>query len=319
MAREEYIPVAADDWYQRRRNDAEGKFFVSMANQGPRKGEGGDTRQGIYCLTADGKLLAYKNVGQNPQAMRDLLREGLSKWRKLPDSDRLPGAFHVPDHGPMDHSFFRSPPAGGLILNVYARALDRKQDERIWAFTDAVCKVGSGDEASRDHLWLTDAEWRSLLPANPRQGDKFPMPIGIAERVLRFHLVDNTRGEPPMWRREHIRRSELIWHIEDVRAETVRLRLEGSVLVATSKDLAQAERGYEATLLGYLTYNPISRDIRRFDLVSVGDHWGAGPYTRRARPGRTPLGIAFEMAGGESPADRVAPQGAREIRDYFGR
>ena len=47
MANEEYIAVAGDDWYQRRRDDAEGQFFRRVADQGPRKGTGGSTRQGI--------------------------------------------------------------------------------------------------------------------------------------------------------------------------------------------------------------------------------------------------------------------------------
>src|SRR6478672_1245892 len=62
MATEDFVPVTADDWYQRRRQDAEGEFFRKVADQGPRKGEGGSTRQGIYCLTAAGQLLNYKNA-----------------------------------------------------------------------------------------------------------------------------------------------------------------------------------------------------------------------------------------------------------------
>lgn len=80
MATEDYLPVAADDWYQRRREDAEGKFFRDVSNQGPRKGKVGATRQGIYCLTADGKLLTYKNAGQAPDVMRETLRQSLSEW-----------------------------------------------------------------------------------------------------------------------------------------------------------------------------------------------------------------------------------------------
>src|SRR5688572_8479416 len=97
MATENFIPVTGDDWYQRRREDAEGEFFRKVANQGPRKGEGGTTRQGIYCLTADGKLLAYKNAGQDPAAMRDVLRSALKAYWRLPEAQRKPGAVQVED------------------------------------------------------------------------------------------------------------------------------------------------------------------------------------------------------------------------------
>ena len=32
LATEEFIPVAGDDWYQRRREDAEGEFFKKVAD-----------------------------------------------------------------------------------------------------------------------------------------------------------------------------------------------------------------------------------------------------------------------------------------------
>ena len=314
LGRAEYISVAADDWYQRRRQDAEGRFFVSVANQGPRKGEGGATRQGIYVLTPGGKLLAYKNAGQNPEVMREVLQQGLEKWRMLPESERAPGAIKVPGHGPVDAAYVRTPPPGGLILSVYARALDQPAPAK---FSDAVCKPGGGDEASRDHLWLTEAEWKTLIPSSPKKGNEFSMPPRIAERILRFHLIDNTRGEPPLWRRDQIRSSAMKWVVEKAAPAEILLRLEGRALLATDADPAKADRGYDARLLGYLRYDANQKAIDRFDIVAVGDHWGEGAYIRGGRPGRQPLGVAFELAHGDSPADRIAPQAAREASEYF--
>ena len=310
------MPVAADDWYQRRRRDAEGEFFRKVANQGPRKGEGGDTRQGIYCLTASGKLLAYKNAGQSPEVMREVLREGLKKWNELPETERKPGAVPVPEHGAFDRAYHRAPPPNGLILNVYTRALDRAGEQN---FSDAVCRVGAGDEAARDHLWLTESEWKSLLLANPRVGETFPMPAKIAERVARFHLVDNTRGEPPMWRRSDLRKCDVQVEVESIENSRVRLLINGTALLSTDADPDKADRGFDSSLLGYIEYHPREQRITRFDVVAVGDHWGSGAHTRRrTRPGRSPLGVAFELTEGKAPADRIAPQAARGLGDYFG-
>ena len=95
MAAEDFVPVTMDDWYQRRRQDAEGEFFRKVASQGPRKGQGGGTRQGIYVFTADGELLSYKNAGQNADVTRDELKRGLARFRKLPATRREPGAVKV--------------------------------------------------------------------------------------------------------------------------------------------------------------------------------------------------------------------------------
>src|SRR6266851_9197795 len=120
MAAELYVPVAGDDWYQRRRDDAEGAFFKKVSDNGPMKGEGGSTRQGVYMLTASGKLLAYKNH-QDPEVMREAIRNGLAEWRKLPAEERKPGAIKVEELDTPDPRYTRKPPEGGLIVNVYTR------------------------------------------------------------------------------------------------------------------------------------------------------------------------------------------------------
>lgn len=315
MASEDYVPVAADDWYQRRRDDAEGKFFRDVANQGPRRGEGGATRQGIYCFTADGKLLAYKNAGQNPEAMRDTLRQGLREWKKLPEDRRKPGAVTVEDVEKKDSRYTRTPPAGGLIVTVYTRILDREKD----GYCKGTCKTLGGDKAARDHLWLTEAEWKSLVPANPKKGDRAALPEKIAERILRFHLIDNTRGEPPMWRKDEIRSYEITLTVDEATESRVSFRLEGSALLATNADTDKADRGFDVRLLGYIGYDQVKTTIDRFDVAAVGDHWGDGTFTRGSRPGRQPLGVAFELASGKAATDLVPPQAAREIDNYMGR
>jgi hypothetical protein len=314
MATEDYVSVAADDWYQRRREDAEGRFFRSVADQGPRRGEGGSTRQGIYCFTADGKLLAYKNAGQLPEVMRETLRQGLQAWRELPAERRQPGAVRVASLRQVDPEFARVPPPDGLIINVTTRILDHQQG----VLCRGSCGSEGGEKAARDHLWLTEAEWKSLVPAHPRRGDRFPLPATIAERILRFHLIDNTRGEPPMWRRDEIRTRELSLTVAEATPAIVRLRLDGKALLATTATASRADRGFDVCLLGYLRYDRVKEAFDRFDVVAVGDHWGEGPFTRGARPGRMPLGIAFELTSGKSGADRVPPQGARELASYFG-
>src|SRR4051812_39341647 len=161
MASQDFVPVAGDDWYERRRDDAEGEFFRKVASQGPRKGEGGSTRQGIYCLTADGKLLAYKNAGQAPDVMRETLRQGLREWARLPESRRKPGAVKVDALGRADPQYARTAPPGGLFVKVYTRILDRKggADEMC----RGTCSTPGGDKAARDHLWLTAAEWKAMI------------------------------------------------------------------------------------------------------------------------------------------------------------
>jgi hypothetical protein len=313
MAQEQFVPVAADDWYQRRRQDAEGEFFRAVADQGPRKGEGGSTRQGIYVCTASGQLLAYRNH-QDPAVMRGVLEKALEKWKTLPAGERGPGAVQVPDLGKTDPVYHRTPPKGGLIVDVFTRILDRTDKGD---YCHGKCAFPGGDKAAHDHLWLTEDEWRDLLPKSPRKGDTLVVPERLVLRIARFHLIDNTRGEPPLWEREQVRTARMKWLVEEVGARLVRLRIEGEFLLATAAESARADRGFDARLLGFLEYGREDGKITRLDMVAIGEHWGSGPYTRGARPGRTPLGVAFSLAAGDRPADRVPPQGSRELRRYY--
>jgi hypothetical protein len=314
MVREDFIPVTGDDWYQRRRDDEEGKFFRKVANQGPRKGSG--TKQSVYCLTAGGKFLSSRPGDVKPEYMREMLKRGLAAWKKLPESERKPGAVKVPDLAAVDTRYSRKPPEGGLILNVHARILEK---DAQGALCKGTCDSIGGDQASRDHLWITPAEWKALVPADPQKGDQSPLPSRIAERILRFHLVDNTRGEPPMWTREQIRSSKMTLIVVEATADRIRLRLDGSALLSSDANTAKAGRGFDAQMLGYIDYDRKKREIGRFDFVVVGDYWGQGRYTGGARAGRAPLGIAFELASGKQAADLVPPQGIRDRFDYLPR
>jgi hypothetical protein len=317
LAKTQFVPVACDDWYQRRREDAEGRFFRGVADQGPRDGRDGSTRQGIYCLTADGHLLVYRNAGQSASATLDELREALHNWEQLPADRRAPGAVQVPDPGPLDGGYTRKPPEGTVILNVFTRALDEESAGAV--APAAACKIGGGKESARDHLWITRDEARQLVPDAPRIGQTFPVPDAIAGRMARFHLVDNTRGEPPFWTARDVRHCEMTLTVVAVSDDAVTMKFTGSVLLSTDADPARASRGYDASLLGDVVFDRHQRTFSKFDVAALGRHWGEGRYTPDARPGRQPLGVVFQLRDGRSPAADVPPQAARELDEYLGR
>jgi len=100
-----------------------------------------------------------------------------------------------------------------LILKVYYRAFMREGNKLRYLTEDDLWYDEKGektaakakeiliqDQPHPDHLWLTEAEGRSLMPVDPRIGDTFPMPPGIADRLVRWHLnptvVGDGRNEP---------------------------------------------------------------------------------------------------------------------------
>lgn len=310
MASEDFVPVTADDWYQRRRKDAEGEFFRKVASQGPRKGENDDTRQGIYAMTADGELLSFKNAGDNAATTRDEIKRALAKFKNLPAGRKNPGAVTVEPAGKLDPNYSRTPPSGGAILRTYTRILEKSGE----AYAKGSCKTKGGDMAARDFAWFTAEEVRALAPAKAEIGFEYPLPKPIADRLAQFHLIDNTRGEPAFWTREQVKASNFSLTVTAATADAIDLRLDGRATME-----ADGDRGYDVRVRGSLRYKPANGTLERFEITAVGDHWGDTGLTRGGRPGRTPLGVVFSLVLGDKPADRVPPQGARESGRYFGK
>ena len=315
MATEQFVPVCTDDWYTRRRQDDEGEFFRTMATAAGRKGEGGATRQGIYVFAADGTVLGYKNAGQDAEVMKKVFRDALARFDKLPGEKRKAGAVAVPEHGKKDARYTRTPPADGLVVRVNARILDQKGGE----FTAGECKTAGGDKASRDFLWLTKEEVKSLAPAKAEEGQTYPLPAKIAARVARFHLNDNTRGEPNFWGKDDVRKNDWTVTVTKATADAVELRLDGNVLLSTKADPTDADRGYTATARGHLRWLPKKETFDRFDVAVVGRHWGEGTFTKGARPGQSMLGFAFTLADPTKPGETIPPQAIRDQGPYWGK
>jgi hypothetical protein len=311
---EEFVAAAGDDWYRRRQDDRVGEFFRAVADQGPRRGEGGGTRQGLYCFTADGTLLAYKNV-QRAKDVLGLLDRALEEWKKLPAKERAPRKLDLAT-GKLDQRYDRRLPEGSTVVRVHARALERRDDGTL-ARTKRRRGPVEGtpfDIASLDHLWLRREECAALVPATATIGTTFPLPEKLRLRLIRFHLVDNTLGEPPFWSADEIREQKIELTVTQLDEDVVELALRGAVKLASRDE----KRGFHAELTGRIVQDRSSFALRRFDVVAVGDHWGQGQWNGPARPGRAPLGIAFQLADGKSPADGVPPQAAREIAPYWG-
>ena len=272
-----FVPVAIDQAYQRRQKDTEGEFYRQIAGQGPRSNFNGTT-QGFYIATAAGKLLLYNN-NRNPERVARLMREKLDEFAKLGTDQADVAAI---ESSSIDEKYNPDPPAGGLVVRVQAKVLDGYEptpDKWQAIFQSAL---------SRDNLWISKSEHEALA-----RGE---MPKTLQMRIAKYHLVDNTRGEPPMWRDEEVR--------------SVEMKLEDGKLTGTAYlETSDGKRGYEVELLGEV--ETADGQVTRFDVVALGDFWGEGRYTGKAPEGKFPLGISFTLADGSDIADAVPPQGSR--------
>jgi hypothetical protein len=267
-----FIPVAIDQAYQRRQKDNEGKFYQKIANQSPRK-VGRGTTQGLYTADASGKLLAFTN-NRGSERVQRMIQTALAKHQPVKVAPLAKGT--------PDARFNPEPPKGGLVVRVTSKVLggyEEPENEFRRIFQQSL---------GRDNLWISANEHAALA--------KGQLPQNLLKRIARFHLVDNTRGEPSMWNDNEIKKLEGTLRNDQLRA-TVQLKT------------AKGDRGYEAELLGRIETK--ADKITRLDIVAKGEFWGEGTYTRNAPKGRFPLAIAFTLADGKDAADTIPPQGSR--------
>jgi hypothetical protein len=273
-----FVPVAIDQAYQRRQQDAEGEFYRKIAGQGPRNNFKGTT-QGLYVATADGKFLAFNN-NRGPERVMRVLKKALAEFR--------PSDTAAIERGKLDARYSPSPPKGGLVVRVRAKVLGGYED------TDDPWKRIFQTAISRDNLWISKSEHEALT-----RGE---LPKSLQVRIARFHLVDNTRGEPPMWQESEIRGLDM--SLKDG-------KLRGTANLKT----ASGKRGFDAQLFGVVQSK--AGKITRFDLVAKGQFWGSGTYTGGAPKGKFPLAVSFTLADGSDTADKIPPQGSRGwVRGY---
>lgn len=292
-------------------------------------------------MTANGKVL-----DEAGRAGIDL-KQTLKKWKALPESDRAPGAVEIPAHDVIaDSDIGLTPPEGGLILKGYTRVFMHQDDGKLrYVKGDDLIygKLGeltleadyqqgrtAAHEAQPHHMWLTEAEWQSLIPAAPETGDVAAMPAGITNRILRWHLNPLRfygRYGSDALDRQDVRAGQLTLTVITVSPDAVQLRLDGfaklgavpSPAVIENKVASLDQWGYEPRMLGFLEYDPRQRIVTRFDIVALGEHFGrlGDGRTAPSRIGLQPLGIAFQLVKGDQPADRVPPGRPSNARNYF--
>jgi hypothetical protein len=280
------------------------------------------------CVSASGKWL-----GREPSA------NVLEEFEKLPQAERKPGAVVVPELEPGD-TVIPAPPTAGLVLRVHARFLARDEQGQFRHIKAEDFPRNRGDirfltEPNTEYMWLTEAEWRSLVPTDPARGEKRPVPAAISERMARFHLSPRRAltSEDGIVPKTAIKKATLALVVDDVSTDQIRMSLEGYVHYGSDFDAARAtspngplDFGFATAVHGLLEYDRTKQAFVRFDVVAPGDVWGRwGDANNNSmtieRPGRTPIGFAFELAAGESSTDRIPPagNGSRALRaGYFG-
>ncbi|MFL5341059.1 MAG: hypothetical protein ACJ8F7_13005 [Gemmataceae bacterium] len=276
-----------------------GESFVPLAHCGM------NGHNGYIVLTATGKELAVETH------LEDAVKKGLAAWAGLPKEERKP---RFPSNLPKikGGSYPPPPPKNGLILRSQIRALQRdlKSGELlpVSRLAAAAGEYSFDNEPQLDHVWLTEAEGKALLPPEPKVGVSVEVPKAVVERIGKFHLLDKGLGSAFFWTKST---GEIKLTVEDMLPTTIRMRLSGLVWIGEKLD-------YPVRFQGCVGVDRAKSAISRFDVLAIGkDDGDFRPPDQRLqrfnfhyilRPNHAVvLAIAFEKLEGNKPTERVPP------------
>ncbi|MBI3854609.1 MAG: hypothetical protein HY293_02835 [Planctomycetes bacterium] len=294
-----FIPVALDTYFRGAGDEVE---FCGKIKAGGNH---------MAVATAGGKLLGH---GDALRMREKELSKALEEFQALPEEERKP-KIELPANVAPPRRPLPQPPADGLILKghcTYMKADDKGRIDRSkeWYYRDNPDRWPA--ETQSDMLWLTEAEWKSLVPADPKKGDRADVALPIQKRFFCTIGIDYMEGSVNALLALETR---LTLTVEDVTAESISMRLNGAAKLG--KELVDASkqekntRGSELRVLGYVAIDRARKAITRFDVVGLGLAWGNKMeyLHREIRLDAYPwmYGIAVELVGTRRPIDVVPP------------
>ena len=291
-----FVCAADEVWRLQRGSEPDCVFFQRAVNKGQRITDRG-TRQGVYVMTAGGRLLA-RNNSHRAEAVLELLDRGLAAWAALTPEQRAPLDADEVRALTTVHRWESSRPDDGLVL------------ERIGRELSAESPGGAPLQRwNRDFAWFSRSELESLVPEQARAGDTLDL-APMAVRLARFHLVDNVRGQTIPYAAEEVRRAELGADVVERRGSVLQLELRGHTDAHADgpwlmgpgmwKPNREVPHGLECVLAGSATFDLAAGRFTAFELIGVARRWGHTINNGRWRdpaPGRLGFQLQLDATG----------------------
>ncbi len=167
-------------------------------------------------------------------------------------------------------------------------------------------------ETQTDTLWLKEQEWKTFIPAKPKDGQVIQISQSLQNRFF------GTLGLEFMEGSVHSalpRRSKMTLTIMAETPRFIKFRIDGEAEMGKAFDRnkrrADKSRGCSVRILGFARYEVKEKKFSSFDVVGLGKAWGNrgrfGEREVRIREYPWDYGIAWELVTTNEPRDRIPP------------
>jgi hypothetical protein len=277
LLQSKFVPAVGNTHEVQNQRFESSKWFMGMARSINPRVNNGVTAQGFYVAGADGTGYGFNN-NRDPQRVSDFIKTGLEAFSRRP-----PVQVEIADDLLKSVST-RGPDPSTSVLQVYSR---------IKPLPEGCDELNKG--IGRDFLWVYADEVKAI-----RAGT---LPDDLVRRIARFHLVDNVRGEPDMWKP-----SEIVADLKLSRIGKDRFAIGGTF------SMAAGQRGLSGDFEGEVTLDPTADRIADFKAYAKCEAWGAGTYTPKPPPGKFTL--LFAIVPATADYAKVTPPQAATYGDH---
>lgn len=297
----EFVPVTGDCKELQWGNSSEGMWFMDVVRrtkdtelreQLKPQGDDGNTAQGLYICGPDGKSYGWFN-SHYVEGVREFLDKGLAEFRRNP-----PAPVQISARGEAP---WMAPDSSTSVVRIFTRIRPVPQ--------------GSDDlnnGVGRDHFWILSDEVKEIASDVHDDGRQFQLPTNLVSRLVRFHLLDNVRGEPDLWQPAEVKQATFNARLMGRNGSTKCYEFNGVYAQRTSDN----RRGIQGTIEGRIDIADGGSKILHFRAYSQPVTWGESRFTPGAPPGRFNLAIAM-VETNDRISKIVPPEFMGEGSDYL--
>ena len=285
-----FVPLALDTYFRGNSHELE---FCKKVHAGGNH---------VVVATAAGMTLGKEDFKLRKRDLEKTLKD----FAALPKEQRMP-TIAGPSTAQAAKRPVPRPPVNGLILRGYCTYLRHDDKKQIVRSSEYYYKQNPDRwkvETQSDLLWLTESERNSLIPANPKMGERLEIAQPIQKRFYSTIGIDYMEGSVSAL---PTRTSTMTLTVDKLDEQTLVLSLSGYAHLGKAFEAESKARGSELRLLGVVHYDRKKHAITRFDAVGVGHAWGR--RTNEIRLDQYPwmYGIAVELVTGDAPQDLIPP------------
>lgn len=239
------------------------------------------TAQGLYIIGADGRCYGWMNSHESTE-VKAFLEHGLDLFAKYP-----PNKIQI-QPAVLAQRFSSAPYPSTLVVRVFSRI------RPVPANSD-----DTNNSVGRDHLWIL-AEEAKQIAAHTGQA-QFSLPSSLVARLVRYHLIDNVRGEPDAWNPDEVKRALFTARMVADSGAVKTYEFHGDFAQRTSDN----GRGIEGAIDGRFEISKSENRASHFRAFAKAIAWGSGRYTQGAPAGR--FGMVFALIDVNDTISKVVP------------